>query len=146
MGNHSIFIIINLIFIFLPIFEQSWYLVFLFLLYRLVLFPVVLNVVCYCVVYACIHLYFLRYGVIYLYLLPRGTLKTIMNHVSCIESNTWTRVEMEFFFECLTPYLTSERSEKRNSIFTSNHVSFCLSYKHNSPFLRRKADFINEWK
>ena len=35
---------------------------------------------------------------------------------------------------------------KRNSISTSNHVLFCLPYKHNSPFLGRKADFINEWK
>ena len=34
--------------------------------------------------------------------------------------------------------------KKRNSIFTSNHVLFCLSYKHNSPLLGRKADFINE--
>ena len=33
---------------------------------------------------------------------------------------------------------------KRNSIPTSNHVLFCLSYKHNSPSLGRKADFINE--
>ena len=48
---------------------------------------------------------------------------------------------------------TSERSErvrcqveheKRNSISTSNHVLFCLSYKHNSPFLTRKADFMNK--
>ena len=31
--------------------------------------------------------------------------------------------------------------EKRNSI---PHVLFCLSYKHNSPSLGRKADFINE--
>ena len=36
--------------------------------------------------------------------------------------------------------------EKRNSISTRNHVLFCLSYKHNSPLLTRKADFINEWK
>ena len=28
----------------------------------------------------------------------------------------------------------------------SNHVSFCLSYKHNSPLPTKKADFINEWK
>ena len=27
-----------------------------------------------------------------------------------------------------------------------NHVLFCLSYKHNSPLLRRKAGFTNEWK
>ena len=36
--------------------------------------------------------------------------------------------------------------EKQNSISTSNHVLFCLSYKHNSPLLRRKAHLINEWK
>ena len=36
--------------------------------------------------------------------------------------------------------------EKRNSISTSNHVLFCLSYKHNSPFLGRKSDLINECK
>ena len=34
--------------------------------------------------------------------------------------------------------------EKRNSISTSNHILFCLSYKHNSPLLGRKAEFINE--
>ena len=36
--------------------------------------------------------------------------------------------------------------EKRNSISRSNQVLFRLSYKHNSPLLTRKADFINEWK
>ena len=34
--------------------------------------------------------------------------------------------------------------EKRNSISTSNHLLFCVSYKHNSPLLGRKADFIDE--
>ena len=34
--------------------------------------------------------------------------------------------------------------EKRNSISTSNHILFCLSYKHNSLFLTRKADFVYE--
>ena len=47
---------------------------------------------------------------------------------------------MEFLFECSTWYLNSERSErvrykvkheKRNSIFTSSHVLFCVLYKHN---------------
>ena len=61
---------------------------------------------------------------------------------------------MEFLFENLTRKLTSERSEpvrcrveheERNSISTSNHVLFCLSYNHNSPLLGRKADFINKW-
>ena len=37
-------------------------------------------------------------------------------------------------------------TEKNNSISTSNHVLFCLSYKHNSFSLTRKIDFINEWK
>ena len=43
---------------------------------------------------------------------------------------------------------TSEKSiwnEKRNFISASSHVSFCLSYKHNSPSLTRKVDFIKEW-
>ena len=31
-------------------------------------------------------------------------------------------------------------------ISRSNHILFCLSYKHNSPLLERIADFINEWK
>ena len=72
-----------------------------------------------------------------------------------INNDTWARVDMEFLFECLTRWLTRERSErvrcrveheKRNSISTSNHVLFCLSYKHNSTLLWGKADFINEWK
>ena len=66
-----------------------------------------------------------------------------------IENNTWARIDMEFLFECLTWWLTSEISSwtrEENSISTSNHVLFCLSYKHKSPLLRRKADFINEWK
>ena len=46
---------------------------------------------------------------------------------------------MEFLFECSNRYFTSERSEwvryrveheKRNSIFPSNHISFCLLHKH----------------
>ena len=36
--------------------------------------------------------------------------------------------------------------EKRNSVSTSNHVLFCLSYKHNSPLLGKKTDLIYEWK
>ena len=40
--------------------------------------------------------------------------------------NAWVHVDMEFFFECLHWQLTSEHSS--------------------SPFLRRKSDFINEWK
>ena len=56
-----------------------------------------------------------------------------------IENNIGACVDMEFLFECLTSYLTSEHSEqvsyrvkheKKNSISTSNHVSFCLLYKH----------------
>ena len=59
------------------------------------------------------------------------------------ENNTWARVDMEFLFEC-DRYRVEH--EKRNSISTNNYVLFCLSYEHNSPLLRRKADFINEWK
>ena len=53
---------------------------------------------------------------------------------------------MEFLFKCQTRELTSEHSErvrclveheKRNFISTNNHVLFCLSYKHNSPLLRK---------
>ena len=42
--------------------------------------------------------------------------------------------------------LVSYRVEhsKRNSMSIRNHVLLCLSYKHNSPLLARKADFINE--
>jgi len=56
-----------------------------------------------------------------------------------IENNTRARVDMEFLFVCSTRYLTSERSErvkykveheKRNYISSSNHVLFCLFYKH----------------
>ena len=36
--------------------------------------------------------------------------------------------------------------EKRNFISVSNHVWFCLSYKHNNPVLTGKVNFINEWK
>ena len=36
--------------------------------------------------------------------------------------------------------------ENWNFICTSNHVLFCLSYKHNSPLLKRKVNFIDEWK
>ena len=33
------------------------------------------------------------------------------------------------------------KREKRNFISTSNHILFCLSYKHNSPLLTRKVYF-----
>ena len=37
--------------------------------------------------------------------------------------------------------------EKRNSVSTSNHVLFCLSYKHNSSLIRKKPIwFMNENK
>ena len=54
---------------------------------------------------------------------------------------------MEFLFECLTTWLTSERSEwvrfrveheERNFISTSNHVLFCFSYKLDKPFTDKK--------
>ena len=35
---------------------------------------------------------------------------------------------------------------ERNSISTSNHVSFCLLYKHNMPLLRRKVYLTHECK
>ena len=35
---------------------------------------------------------------------------------------------------------------ERNSISTSNHVLFCLLYKHNMPLLRRKVYLIHECK
>jgi len=55
-----------------------------------------------------------------------------------IEDNTWTCVDMEYLFQCSTQYLTSAAKgvrykvehEKRYSISTSNHLLFCLSYKH----------------
>ena len=46
---------------------------------------------------------------------------------------------MEFLFQCSTRYLASERSEpvrypveqeNRNSISPSNHLLFCILYKH----------------
>ena len=51
----------------------------------------------------------------------------------------WARGDMEFLFECSTRYLTSElcslvryrvEDKKRNSISPSNHVLFCVLYKH----------------
>ena len=37
------------------------------------------------------------------------------------------------------------REEKFSHIY-SNHVLFCLTYRHNGLLLIRKVDFINEWK
>ena len=54
-----------------------------------------------------------------------------------IENNAWLPVDMEFLFYRV-------KDSKRNSISTSHHVLYCLSYKHNSPLLGRKDDFINE--
>ena len=54
------------------------------------------------------------------------------------------------FFECSTRQNTSERSklvrflvehERRNFISASNHLSYCLLYKHNSPLLKREVNF-----
>ena len=70
-----------------------------------------------------------------------------------IENNTWARVDMEFLFEWLTRWLTSERSErvryrveyeKRNFISTGNHILFCLSCKLNSPLPKRKVNLIHQ--
>ena len=67
-----------------------------------------------------------------------------------VENNTWTRVNMEFLFECSTQYLASERRErvkyrveleKRNSMSKSNHVLFYLLYKHR--FSLRQASVYN---
>ena len=64
-------------------------------------------------------------------------------------------VDVELLLECLTWKLMSEHSEqvrcqveqaKRNSISKSNHVLFCLPYKHNSPLLTRKTTLMNENK
>ena len=55
-----------------------------------------------------------------------------------IEDITCPRVDTNFIFECSTPYLTSERSEraryrvelsKIKFVSTSGHVIFCLLYK-----------------
>ena len=65
---------------------------------------------------------------------------TFSHYMKYIENNTWARVDME----------RSERvtcrvkHAKRNSISTCNPVLVCLSYKHNSPLLRKKAGFIND--
>ena len=58
-----------------------------------------------------------------------------------IENNTWARVVSE-----ANEWEVELKNEKRNSISTSNHVLFCLSSKHDSPLLTRKANFINEWQ
>ena len=55
-------------------------------------------------------------------------------------------------YELSLRVLTRERRQrvrcrvehKRSSISTSNHILFRLSYKHNSPSLTRKVDFIDE--
>ena len=53
-----------------------------------------------------------------------------------LEKNAWARVDMK----CRV-----EHSEG-NFLSTSDHVLFCLSYKHNSALVTRKADFNNERK
>ena len=56
-----------------------------------------------------------------------------------IENNTWAPGDLKFLFKCSPHYLMSMHSEhvryqveqgKRNSISPSNHVLFCLIYKH----------------
>ena len=50
-------------------------------------------------------------------------------HLVCeIQNITWACGDMEFLFECSTQYQVQHK--KRNSISPSNHVSFCLLYKH----------------
>ena len=58
-----------------------------------------------------------------------------------IENNPWLLVDVEFLFYRVKHW-------KRNSISTNNNVLYCLSYKHNSPLLERKAGFnkMNENK
>ena len=48
--------------------------------------------------------------------------------------DTW---KYGFLFECSTWYLTSERSEKINSIPPIKHVFFCFLYKHLTNSRRR---------
>ena len=59
----------------------------------------------------------------------------------------WSMINREYYMGARR-YGISLRveHEKRNSISTSNHVLFCLSYKHNSPFLGRKSDLTDECK
>ena len=45
---------------------------------------------------------------------------------------------MEVFFECLTRRI---EQEERNSTSTSNHVLFCLLYKH---LTNKNGDFIDD--
>ena len=44
-----------------------------------------------------------------------------------------------------TSEMSSWTQEEKFHIYKQPCI-ICLSYKHNSPLLRRKADFINEWK
>lgn len=53
---------------------------------------------------------------------------------------------MEFLSECGEQVRCWVECEKRNSTFTSNHVLSGLLYKHSSPLLRRKVNFLNEGK
>ena len=53
---------------------------------------------------------------------------------------------MEFLSECGGQVRCWVECEKRNSTFTSNHVLSGLLYKHSSPLLRRKVNFLNEGK
>ena len=64
-------------------------------------------------------------------------------YMKYIENYTWAHVDMEFLFECLTRDVEFN-TRREIPLSTCNHVLFCLSYKHNSPLLRRKAGFINE--
>ena len=75
--------------------------------------------------------------------------------ISYIENNTWACIDMEIFFSCSTQYLAhllrslvryQVEHRKRNSISTSNHVSFCLLCKDTDDgifddFLKISKDF-----
>ena len=57
-----------------------------------------------------------------------------------IENNTWVRGDMEFLFDCLTRYLTSERFERRNSVSPNKHVFFCFM---STPYFQDEVALIH---
>ena len=72
-------------------------------------------------------------------IISRLTLVILGGDTAYIEDITCPRVDMNFFFEWSTRYLTSERSErvryqvdhsKIKFISINGHVIFCLLYKH----------------
>ena len=57
----------------------------------------------------------------------------------------WCGISLQVFNSIAHKWDIWVKHTKKNFISTSNHVLFCLSYKHNSPLLRRKVNFIDEW-